>query len=423
MAAPAHPLTSAKKGTHVKTFKYSARRISSGDVQDGVIEANSQDEAIAQLKEDGLIVSKFEEVQTAHDIDLRIGGRRAKEKSLAIMCNQFAIVLKAGLPIVRTIELVADQTDDKTLKAILTDVADDVAAGYSLADSFEKHGSGLPVTFIETVHAGENSGNLDTVFERLSNYYEKSAKSKGKVKSAMIYPSFVMGVAVIVVAVIMVFAVPTFKSTFESMGADLPLPTKLMISTSDFMTRYFLVIVGVIAAIVVGIKLLKRYNENFRIAWSRLGTRVPVIGKIIVMSASSQYAGTMSIMMTAGLPVVQAVDVAAKTISNYYMAHALASVEPAVESGKPLAESIARTEAFPHLVSEMTGVGEDTGTLESTLEVISEYYDNEVETLTARAIGLLEPITIVILAVIVCVILLAVYLPMFSIYGSYNNAA
>ena len=405
----------------MKTFKYTARRLASEGVQEGVAEANTQDEAISQLKDQGLIVSDIEEIQPSHDINLHLGPRRAKEKSLAIMCNQFAIVLRAGLPIVRTIALVAEQTEDGALKAILLDVADEVAAGHGLADAFEKHAGGLPVTFIETVRAGENSGNLDVVFSRLSTYYDKRSKSRSKVKSAMIYPSFVMGVAVIVVVVIMVMAVPTFKKTFESMGVELPLPTLVMIAVSDFMTRYFAVILGVIVGIVVAIKMLKRYNEDFMLWWSRLGTRLPVLGKINVMSSAAQYAGTMSVMMAAGLPVVQAVEATARTISNRYMAHALASIEPAVESGKPVAASLAKTEAFPDLAVEMTGVGEETGTLERTLDVISDYYDNEVATQTARAVALLEPATIVFLALIVVMILLAVYLPMFSIYGSYSS--
>lgn len=403
----------------MKTFTYTARHQEFGDIHEGVQEANTKDEAIAQLKEQGLIVSKIEEVQTQHDLDLRIGSRHAKDESLAIMCNQFAIILRAGLPIVHTIRLISDQTEDKTLKKILKDVSDEVSAGHGLAASFEKYGNGLPTTFIETVRAGEDSGNLDTVFERLSSYYEKSAKSKNKVKSAMIYPTFVLVVAVVVVAVIMVFAVPTFKTTFESMNIELPLPTLIMIATSDFMVQWFLVIIAVIVACVVAVKVLKRQSEAFHLRWSEWGTKIPVVGKINVMNNAAQYASTMSIMMTAGLPIVQAVDITSKTLSNYFMAHALASTEPALESGKPLAESLSKTQAFPELVVEMTGVGEDTGTLEGTLEVIADYYDSEVEKNTSRAVSLLEPITIVILAGIVVMVLLAVYLPMFSLYSNY----
>ncbi|MCH3943661.1 MAG: type II secretion system F family protein [Atopobiaceae bacterium] len=405
----------------MKTFKYTART-DAGATVDGVVEANTQAEAVDSLKQEGLVVSTVEEASGAHDIDLRLGGKKTKEKSLAIMCNQFAIILEAGIPIVRALQLVSDQTEDKTLKVILSEVASEAAAGYGLADSFEKHGTNLPTTFVETVRAGEESGNLDVVFRRLSSYYEKVSRTKGKVKSAMIYPCFVMGVAVVVVAVIMVFAVPTFKTTFQSMGTQLPWITQFMIDSSDFWTNNFLIIAIIIAIAVLGVKALKRGNDDFRLKWSRLGTRVPVIGRIVRMSAAAQYAGTMSVMMEAGLTVAKAVGVTAKSINNEYMANALASTEPDLEAGKTLATSLAKTEAYPELVTEMTGVGEQTGSLEHTLEVLSEYYDNEVDVASARALSLLEPIIIIVLAVIVCGILLSVYLPMFSIYGGYTNA-
>ena len=405
----------------MKTFKYTARHIDTDDVIEGVVQANTRDEAIAQIRDGSQVISSLEEVSASTDVTL--GSRRVKQKSLAIMCNQFAIVLRSGLPIVRAIELVAEQTDDKSLRRVLDGVAQDVASGLSLGDSFERNGPNLPVTFVQTVRAGEASGGLDIVFERLAAYYRKTAESQCKVRSAMIYPAFVLGVAAVVIVLIMVLAVPTFKSTFESMGAELPIPTRLLIGFSDFMTHNFFVLLIVVIALVVGFRLLLHYNEDFHLAASRLGTRIPVIGKIIVMNASGQYASTMSIMMAAGLPVVEAVDVAAKTISNFYMSRSLEGIEAEVESGRTLSASIEKTGAFPHLVSEMTGVGEETGTLESTLKVISEYYDNEVETLTARALSLLEPALIIILAIIVGVILLAVYLPMFSIYGNFNAGA
>jgi type IV pilus assembly protein PilC len=406
----------------VKTFKYSARREQDGKTQEGVAEANTQGEAIEHLRQDGLIVTTIEAVSEGHDIEIHIGSGKIKDKALAIVCNQLSIILHAGIPIVRTLELIAEQTEDRTLKAILSDVAGDVAAGYGLADSFQKHGKGLPTTFIESVRAAESSGELDSVFARLSDYYEKTSRSKGKAKSAMIYPSFVLGIAVIVVAIIIIVAVPTFRTTFQSMGAELPIPTLILIGVSDFFTQYFLLIAGIIVGIVVAVQVAKRRNENFRLWWSHLGVSIPVIGRINLMSCASQYAGTMSIMMAAGLSIVNAVEITARTIDNYFMSKALADTKPDVEAGRPLAEALGKSNAYPDLVTEMTGVGEQTGELEDTLRVVGDYYDNEVETATDRAISMLEPITIVILAVIVCVILLAVYLPMFSIYGSYNNA-
>lgn len=404
----------------MKAFRYKARS-SYGATVDGVVEANTLDDAVSQLKDDGYIVSSIEPASGEHDIDLRIGGKKTKEKTLSVMCSQFAIILEAGLPIVRTLELVAGQTEDKTLKEILSNVADDVAAGYELASSFEKYGNHLPTTFIESIRAGEQSGNLSLVFNRLAEFYRKQSETKGKVKSAMMYPTFILIVAVIVVGVIMIFAVPTFKTTFESMGSELPLPTKIMIGASEFLTKWWWVIILLIGGIYGGIQLLKRQNEKFRLKWSQLGTKVPVLGKITIMSSGAQYASTMSVMMTAGLSVPQAVDVTSRTIGNYYMGSKLAEIVPDLEAGKPLGESLASTEAYPKLVTEMTGVGEETGELEHTLQVVSDYYDFEVAEATARAIGLMEPLTICFLALIVGVILLAVYLPMFSIYGDFNS--
>ncbi len=400
----------------MKTFKYTARSEAGSSIE-GVAEANTQEEAVASLKEGGLIVESIEPTSGEHDIDLRLGGKKTKDKSLGIMCNQFAIILQAGMPIVRTLQLVSDQTEDKTLKSILKNVADDISAGYSLADSFKKHGSGLPTTFIESVRAGEESGNLDIVFRRLSDYYEKLSQTKSKVKSSMIYPCFVMGVAVVVIIIIMVFAVPTFETTFVGMGVTLPWITQFMIDSSNFWSNNILIIVGVVVLLVIAVKLAKR-NEEFRLKWSRIGVRIPIIGRINLMNAASQYSGTMGVMMEAGLSVVKSVEVTAKSMSNFYMAHSLASAQADLEAGKPLATCMGKTEAFPELVVEMTGVGEQTGSLEHTLSVLSEYYDNEVETSSARALSILEPVIIVILAVIVCAILLAVYLPVFDLYGA-----
>ncbi len=404
----------------MKTYKYTARS-SYGATVEGVVEANTREEAIIQLKDDGYIVASIEATGSEHDIDLRIGSKKTKDKTIAVMCNQFAIILEAGLPIVRTLELISGQTEDKTLKEILTNVGDDVAAGYELAASFEKHGPNLPATFIESVRAGEQSGNLTLVFRRLAEFYRKQSETSGKVKSAMVYPTFIMIVAVIVVAIIMIFAVPTFKTTFDSMGGELPLPTRMMIGASDFLTAWWWLIVLIVGAIYAGIQFAKRRNEKFHLKWSELGTKVPVLGTITTMSCSAQYASTMAVMMAAGLSSSQAVEVTAKTIDNYYMGSALANIVPDLEAGRPLAETLAATEAYPQLATEMTGVGEQTGELEHTLEVVSDYYDFEVQEATERAIGMIEPLTIVMLAGIVCIILLAVYLPMFSIYGDFNS--
>lgn len=401
----------------MKTFNYIARSSAGGEVS-GVAEANTREEAIGQLKDSGLIVSRITEVSDSkRDVDLKLGSRKAKEKELSIVCDQFSILLKAGLPIVRTLDLIAKQTEDKSLRAVLEEATDEVAAGYSLAASLEKHGDGLPTTFIESVRAGEESGSLETVFRRLSSYYEKTSRTKAKVKSAMIYPTFVMVIAVVVVAIIMIFAVPVFSSTFESMGSELPAITQFVVDSSDFWVHWWWLVAILVAAAVMGVQLAKK-SDGFHLLWSKLGVKVPVIGRINLMSAASQYSGTMSVMMSAGLPIVKAVGVTARSMTNFYMGKSLENTMADIEAGKPLAACLRTEETLPELAIEMTAVGEQTGALESTMEVISEYYDNEVETSTARAMSILEPMIIVVLAVIVFVLLLSVYLPMFSMYGS-----
>ena len=401
----------------MKAFNYIARSEAGGQVV-GLAEANSREEAILQLKESGLIVVSIEEAaDSKRNLDLFLGAKKTKEKALSIVCNQFAILLKAGLPITRTLELIANQTEDKTLAGVLKNAADDVAAGYSLAASFERNGSNLPTTFIESIRAGEESGSLELVFERLSNYYEKTSKTKAKVKGAMIYPVFVMAIAVIVVIIIMIFAVPVFKDSFASMGEELPAITQFVIDSSDFLTHWWWLLAVVVLLVFIGIKIAKK-NDDFRLLWSKLGTTVPVLGRINLMNAASEYAGTMSVMMSAGLPIVKAIGVTARSMTNYYMGHSLEQTMPDLEAGKTLAAALQAEGTLPELAIEMSAVGEQTGALETTLEVISEYYDNEVETATASAMSLLEPMIIVVLAGIVFVLLLSVYLPMFSMYGS-----
>lgn len=399
----------------MKAFNYKARTDSGAPI-DGVIEANTSEEAVEKLRESGLIVESISRSTPASGTDLRLGGTRTRDKELSVMCNQFSIILQAGMPIVRSLELVAAQTADKKLKTVLTEVASDVSAGYGLADSFAKHGSDLPPTFIESVRAGESSGTLEQVFTKMGAYYDRSAKSKSKAKSALIYPIFVLVLAVLVIAVIMAFAVPAFARTFEAMRMELPGITQFLINSSNWWATWFPLVAVAILAIFIVIQLAKR-NPNFRENWARLGLSVPVLGKIAEANGAHQYASTMSMMMSSGMPVTDAINVTARSMSNAYMASQLASTTMDVEAGKPLATSLGKTRAFPDLVVEMTGIGEQTGSLENTLDVMADYYANEVETTSTRALSLLEPIIIVVLATIVCGILLAVYLPMFTMYG------
>lgn len=387
-----------------------------GERVTGVIEASSRAEAVAQIRKScDMVISLRETRQTAKDEMTFL--QRIDAKSLALVCRQFSIILKAGLPLVQAVDLTASQTQDKLLAKILRQASQDVSNGWSLSYSLQQRGKKLPVTFIETVRSGEESGDLAAAFTRLSAYYDRMYKTKSKVTGALLYPAFVLGVAVVVVAIIMLYAVPAFSSTFASLGIELPFMTKLLIAVSGFFTKYIVLIILIIAGALL-LVYLYGHTEKGRERQARLKMSLPVLGRIVTMSGASQFAHTMSTMLAAGMPILQALEVSGRAVGNYCMSKAILDTISGVESGKTVGECMSRSRDLPAMLVQMTSIGESTGSMEDTLQVMAEYYDNEVDTATARALSLLEPIIIILLAGIVAVILFAVYLPMFSMYGA-----
>lgn len=399
----------------MQTYKYKAVS-KDGAVVSGVVQAFDEYSAVTKIKETCSVVTKISEVQEKTRTRRELTFGEISEKALAVMCSQFSIILGAGLPIVRAVELIAEQTTDKGLKKILTETAEDVAAGFGLAQSLQKKGRDLPATFIETIRSGEESGTLDMAFRRLHAYYDKAYKVKGKVKAAMIYPAFTLVVAVVVVIVIMVVAVPAFTSSFSSMGIQLPGATRALIAISGFFSKFWALLAALAAGGAMAYKLYGR-TENGHIAQTRSKLKLPVLGRINQMRAASQFAHTMSTLLAAGLPMLRAVSVTGKILDNYWIGCEIAKQIPKLEEGKTLNTCLHAAAVLPELLVEMAGVGEETGALESTLDIVGAYYDNELELATQRAISLLEPIVICLLAGVVGFILLAVYLPMFSLYG------
>lgn len=397
------------------TYKYEGA-YSSGETVTGVVEAVSEHEAVAQIRQHCEAVLSLKEVRAPGS---RAVGRlqRVSAKSLALMCQQFAIILKAGLPLVQTVDLAAGQAEDKTLAALLRQVSEDVSNGWSLSYSFDQRGSRLPVTFRETIRAGEESGDLVSAFSRMGAYYDRSAKTSAKALSALTYPAFVIAVAVVVVAVIMGFAVPSFTRAFASLDVELPWVTVALIAMSNFFSRYFLLILAALAGLILALWCYGR-TESGGIRLSRLRLALPVVGALGRMASASQFAHTMSAMLSAGMPILQAIEVSGRAMSSRCMSREVLDAIAGVESGRSLGDCLARAKELPPMLVEMVAVGESAGALESTLEVLAEYYDNEVDTGTARALSLLEPTIIIALAVFVVFILMAVYLPMFSMYGA-----
>lgn len=407
----------------MKSFRYEGLSTSGAPVQ-GVVEAFDKAEAAVKARENCRVLVKVEPVSAGKmndilnaDIGQLISGGKIKPKKLSLLSSQLAIELKAGLPLVHALRLVAENEEDKHLKKVLEDVSDDVQAGHGLAKSFQTRAPRLPSTFIETVRAGEASGKLDESFDRLKVYYENSAAVASKVGSAMIYPALLIAVAIVVIVIIMVFAVPVFESSFSSMGNELPGPTKLLIAMSNFMTDNFLILIAIVASLIIAIVLYGKTGSG-RHFFAKLALTFPGVGMVNRMNAASQFSATLGTMMAAGIPLVQATQITAATSQNLLVYEDILAACKGVLEGRTLSRGLRKSRYLPKLLVEMTSVGEETGKLEETLSVVSDYYTKEVDTAVKRALGILEPCITLFLAAIVVFILLSVYLPIFSMYGS-----
>lgn len=382
----------------------------------GVIQAVDEFTAVEKIKATCPIVTKIAPVKETNNIlAMEIGHAKIDQKALSVMCSQFAIILKSGVPISRCMEMIAEQTTDKRLRKMLADAADDVAEGNGIANSFEKNCTVLPLTFIETIRAGEHSGTLENSFQTLEKYYDKAYKTGQKVKQAMTYPIFVICVAVVVLAVVMIKVIPTLSETFSDLGGELPMITKMMIGTSNFFAEHWIIIVGVIIAIIVGLKLYFN-TEKGRVIWSKFRLKIPILGKIALLSGCSQFANTMAALLQAGLTVHQTLEITAKIMDNYVLSLEVGGMSGKIEEGKQLGECMRDSKFFPKTLIEMTAIGESTGELEETLQTVGDYFDNEAQHATAKAINKLEPAILVGMAIFAGFIVLSIYLPMFQMY-------
>ncbi len=400
-------------------YKYTA--ISRDGVKiDGVIDGFNELDAASRIKESCDVILKLAEVgeKKPSFLSMEIGGNRLDGKALSVMCSQFAIILESGIPIARAVKLVAEKTANKPIRRLLETVSSDVEAGRSLSTSFNDHGSKLlPVTFMETLRAGEATGNLARSFRTMQEHYDKENKLRTKVRSAMAYPMFVLGVSVLVVIVLMVKVVPTFTGMFAEMGTALPMPTRILIAISNFFSRNILIIIAVIALLILIVKVYGS-TESGRMALAKLKLKMPVIGNIEELNAASQFANTMSTMLGAGLPMTRAVSITAKVVDNYLISSQTEKLCEKLESGHALGPSMKEGTDYPDILVDMTGVGESSGEPEKTLGTIAEYYDTELEDATASVLAKIEPVLLIVIAAIAGFIVLAVFLAMFSLYGA-----
>lgn len=400
------------------TYKYTA--ISKDGVKvSGVVEGFNEFDAVDRIKQDCDIVLKLTEVEEKKPglLSMEIGGNRLNAKAFSLMCAQFSIILQSGIPIGRTVRLIGDKMTDKKLKGILKKVTEDVEAGRSVATSFQERGGKLlPAVFIETIRAGEESGNLSKAFETMYQHYDKQVKMRAKVRNALIYPVFVLALAVVVVIVLMVKVVPTFMDIFASYDAELPLITQSLILISNFFRKYIFLIIVVFAAIALIFKLYAN-TEKGRMNVAKLALKIPVLGNVSLLSAASEFAANLTTLIGAGLQLTRAVSITARVINNYYISQCVGKMTSRLEEGHTLGECMREADCLPDILVDMTAVGEETGELESTLHTVSGYYESELDMAVQDVLKKLEPTLLIGMAVIAGYIVLAVYIAMFQMYS------
>jgi len=392
---------------------YAYRGRSGGEVVSGEIEANDRPTALTQLRARGVVATSVQE-RTAKPVGMKKIGGKVKDKHLAIYTRQFSTMVDAGLPIAQCLSILAEQSDSKVLRDVTGKIAHEVEGGVTLAESFRKYPKVFNDLFTNMLQVGESGGVLDVVLQRLSVYIEKAAKLKGKVKGAMVYPLTIISVAVLVIIFMMIFVIPTFAKMFEGLGAELPLPTAIVMWLSEFTQRYILVMVGVGAGVIYAIKRYYNTEQGSSVIDAFL-LKVPVIGMLIRKVAVARFTRTLGTLISSGVPILEGLLITARSAGNRVVEKTVMQARTAVTSGRTLSEPLKGSTVFPPMVVHMINVGENTGALDQMLSKIADFYDDEVDTAVAALTSLLEPIMIVFLGVVVGGLVVAMYLPIFRL--------
>ncbi len=393
-------------------FQWSGKNVK-GLIETGEMVASSKEEVIAQLRRRNIVPTLVTEKKKTR-AGLTFGRKKVKEKDIVVFTRQFATMIDAGLPLVQALDILSTQVENKTFGEVLKQVKTDVEGGSTFADALKKHPKVFSELYVNMVAAGEAGGILDTILARLANYIEKAMKLKKKVKGAMIYPSVVTSVAIIVISIIMIFVVPTFEKMYSGMGATLPFPTRIVINISNFLAGIGgLIILGAIVALAIFIMQLRR-TEKGKFAVDRVILGLPVFGQIIQKAAIAKFTRTLGTLVSSGVPILDGLEITAKTSGNKVIEKAIFEVRKDVAEGKTIAEPLMRTKVFPPMVNHMISVGESTGALDSMLNKIADFYDDEVDAAVAALTSLIEPFLMVFLGGTVGFIIISMYLPIFK---------
>lgn len=405
----------------MESFSYKAVSAAGKDVK-GSVEAESREEAARKIKEQGLVPVSIGK-QGALDKDVNIPifkGKKIPARDMSVFCRQFASILKAGVSVINALEMLAEQTENKKLKEAIVNTQSNVEKGENLSDSMRQNDA-FPSILIDMVRAGEASGSLENSLTRMAIQFEKDAKLNGIVKKAMMYPIVLICVMIGVVIVMLTFVIPSFMTMFEDLDSELPATTKAILAMSNSLKNYWYIYIIVVVGIVVGIQMYKR-TDNGRHNLDKLKLKIPVFGLLQTKSACASFARTMSTLLQAGMPMIDALEISASTMKNVLFYDGLEKVKNGVSLGLPLSNQLKATGLFPAMVVHMVGIGEETGNVEEMLTNSATYYEEEVEVQTQTLTSLMEPIIIVLMAFVVVLLIMAIYQPMIQLYNTLGSA-
>lgn len=399
-------------------FDYIAKD-ADGKTINSTVTAETRDAAVSVLMKRGLTVQSVKPAgKTGLQMDIKLpGGGKVKPKTLVVFTRQFATMVSAGVPMMRALSTLQEQAAQASFKEVLSKVAADVQGGTSLSDAFAKHPKVFSSVYVNMVRAGEAGGILDQIMNRLATQVEKDSEIRGKFKSAMVYPAVVSLVAVGAVGFLMVAVVPKLAGILESAGGELPIQTKIILGISNFMTNQWYILLG---AIVLGVFAFRRFtgNPKGKYAWHKFLLRIPIFGNIILKVNVARFARTFSSLLAAGVTVIDALEITSKALTNTVVQKGLIDAIDGIKNGGNIADSLEKSKILPAIIIQMTAVGEETGKLGEVLDKVAEFYEEEVNQVTASIASIIEPILIVGLGGIVGLIVLSVLGPIISIQGS-----
>lgn len=386
---------------------------SNGQILNGVIEAENQDVCRKIISQRGLYCLNISPVSLASRSINIVGKGKIKLNDLSVFCRQFATMLVSGISVIKCLDILYTQAEDPHFKAVLKKVFEGVQRGQSLSYSFAAQNNVFPEMMINMVEAGEASGTLENVMERLSEHFEKSMKTNNKIKNALTYPLILGILTVTVVIILMMFVLPVFIQMFNNSGVELPAPTRLLITISNSLTSYWYVyLIFVCSAALIWINVLK--SENGRLKWDRFKTKMPVIGKLNIIIISARFARTLSIMMHSGISLLKSLEITAKVLNNKYYEKCMDEIRTDIRRGLSISEATKKADVFPVMLTSMISIGEESGTLDDVLVKTAALYDEESDNAITKMIGLLEPLMIIIMALVVGFIIVSIIVPMFG---------